>query len=110
MADARKGPEDSRDDGQCVPHFVSPTEFARLTGLSLTTVRRYLADGRLPKIQPGGAGYRILIPRAAIRQLASATAIPISQHPDHLGSEPSTTSDLPSGNRGPLPKWQNRRN
>ena len=43
--------------------YLTPEEFAHLSGLSLSTVRRYLADGRLPKVQPGGPRCRVLIPR-----------------------------------------------
>jgi hypothetical protein len=46
--------------------FLSPADFARHSGLSLSTVSRYLASGRLPKIQFGGRRCRVLIPRAAL--------------------------------------------
>jgi hypothetical protein len=46
--------------------YLSPEEFALVTGLSLSTVHRRLARQQLPKIQPGGKGTRIMIPLDAI--------------------------------------------
>ena len=43
-------------------HFLSPAEFSSHSGISLSTVWRYLADGLLPKVQPGGPRCRVLIP------------------------------------------------
>jgi hypothetical protein len=48
-------PAASAPASQPPPAFYSPAEFAGATGLSLSTVLRYLAAGRLPKVQPGGA-------------------------------------------------------
>jgi excisionase family DNA binding protein len=47
--------------------FISPAEYALLTGLSLSTVTRLLAKKKIPKLQPGGKGTRVLIPRDAVR-------------------------------------------
>ncbi len=47
----------------CDREAVSPQEFVVLSGLSIATVRRYIAGGRLPCIQPGGRRCRVLIPR-----------------------------------------------
>ena len=42
--------------------FLSPQEFAALSGLSIATVRRRIRDGQLPVFQPGGRRTRTLIP------------------------------------------------
>lgn len=46
--------------------YVSPIEFGKIAGLSLATVRRYVKEGRLPSLQPGGKRCRVLIPRSAL--------------------------------------------
>lgn len=52
--------------------FVSPITFVRLTGLPMSTVRRYLDDGRLPKVQSGGPQSRVLIPRSEVERFLHA--------------------------------------
>ena len=81
--------------------FVAPQEFARLSGLSLSTVYRYLKSGKLPFRQPNGRRGRILIAIDAIelargedkeQQIASnATPEPPVQEAPKLS--------------GPRPKW-----
>lgn len=99
MSDAAQGPFAERD-------AVSPEEYAHLTGLSLSTVRRYVRDQRLPSVQPGGRRCRVLIPRTALvhvsptdqglgAQAASASTLPVQQ-------APSRGSKLP----GPAPHWR----
>lgn len=51
---------------------LSPREFVELSGLSLATVHRRLADGSIPKIQFGGKRCRILIPRSALNSTITA--------------------------------------
>lgn len=92
--------------------YVSPAEFSSASGLSMSTVRRYLSDGRLPKAQPGGHRGRILIPLTALEILLV----------DHqaLASEPATTTvnatsvrapeKPPTALSGPQPRWLNRSN
>lgn len=55
--------------------FLSPQEFAASSGLSVVTVRRYLADGRLPAFQPGGRRCRVLIPRSALNQFTATLGV-----------------------------------
>jgi excisionase family DNA binding protein len=47
-------------------YYLSPQAIADLSGLSLSTVHRYLDKGKLPKEQPGGKRCRVLIPRDAL--------------------------------------------
>jgi hypothetical protein len=80
-------------------------EFARLTGLSVSTLKRRKRDGSLFYFQPGGPRSRVLIPRDAIERVLSqpklAVNVPEKPSPAHLNTK---TPRLP----GPLPKWAQR--
>lgn len=81
--------------------YLSPKEFARLSGLSEVTVRRYLKAGQLPHAQPGGERGRILIPRDALTGLQPPSEPQETQ--EHVTSE-----SPPLGGRelsGPSPQW-----
>lgn len=41
------------------PRLLTITEAAELLGHSQQTVRRWIADGRLPACRPGGSHYRV---------------------------------------------------
>ncbi|MCA9179346.1 MAG: helix-turn-helix domain-containing protein [Planctomycetales bacterium] len=89
------------------PSFLSPQDFARVSGLSVSTVHRYLAGGHLPKFQPGGKRCRILIPLTALEQFQNATSIQREQQPapsDDAAPQP----DNRSLSKGPKPKWTKR--
>ena len=82
-------------------------QFADLSGLSKSTVRRYLKAGKLPHDQPGGPRCRILIPLSA---LPSSENEPASVDPESGPTEeaitaeaehPQTLERLP----GPKPRW-----
>ena len=88
--------------------FLSPAEFAQLTGLSMATVRRYLRDGRVPKIQPGGARCRVLIPRAALE----LHLCPSTESDESIGlpaAEIRDDSNRDKRRHGPAPRWTGRR-
>ena len=78
--------------------YLSIKKFARLSGLSESTVRRRINDGTLPSSQPGGHGTAIRIPRNAFD-----LAIP---HSSEMSSE-EDTAQAPKL-RGPAPQWRNR--
>jgi hypothetical protein len=85
--------------------YVSPQEFAGLSGLSLSTVHRYLKSGRIACLQPGGPRSRILIPRTALLQGERF------QELDDETSAGSTASSQP-GKRpssGPRPRWMKKK-
>lgn len=93
--------------------FLTPNEYARLSGLSMATVRRYLAAGHLPKYQPGGPRCRVLIPLHALEALAG----PARQHPERselatdsvpTGQEPQHKTMQPPS-PGFTPRWKGRR-
>lgn len=93
--------------------YVSPGQFVCLSGLSMATVRRYLADGRLPKIQPGGEGCRVLIPRDALNasfrpQSMTKTESDTWKQSD-ARSEEICNSNSPPKSSGPTPRWRRRR-
>jgi hypothetical protein len=88
---------------------VSPQEFSDQSGLSIASVRRYLRDGKLPFVQPGGPRGRVLIPTDALARLAG----------DGRGdTSPPTPAASPAGERrseessrrpGPGPAWRRGR-
>lgn len=89
--------------------YLSPHEFGVMSSLSLATIRRYLRDGRLPSIQPGGPRCRVLIPGTALEAFLAAKHIegsrktersPTVTKPTYIPSKP-----LP----GPKPNWQQNR-
>jgi len=92
--------------------YLSPIEFSRVSGLSLSTVRRYLASGRLPKVQPGGRRCRVLVPREALEVFqppaeSYATAQTEIREDDHSKGPSSKPSSQPR-TRGPRPRWTQR--
>ena len=92
--------------------YASPDEFAGLTGLSMATVRRYLRDGRLPKVQPGGKRCRVMIPRDALEEFlpssyASGESTDVPMADNTAVSSPPTTST--PRDHGPVPRWMERR-
>ena len=93
---------------------VSPEEFAELSGLSSATVRRYLADGRLPKSQPGGRRCRVLIPVSALNPFAASAKSGVEEDANGNqdvaapASPTSADSTSPLSRRGPPPRWLRR--
>jgi len=88
---------------EIVREFLSPQEFAALCGLALITVRRYLADGRLPSVQPGGHRCRVLIPRSALTLFVKVGDVArVACRPSTKKSTPTPTRKSPAG---PAPRW-----
>lgn len=85
-------------------------ELERLSGLSLSTLRRRIADGSLPVIQPGGHRTRMAFlpnvlellsqPRRRVSDPASAETFKVATPP------PQEKGEKPIS--GPLPKWRRR--
>ena len=103
--DVGEKPESAPRNRVEVPATVSVEEFARLTGLSVSAVRRRVRDGSLPVRQYGGRGKRVLIQLSALGQ-----APPAQQ--DRIGECPANEADRPSlpaaAGRlpGPRPRWR----
>lgn len=88
--------------------YLSPQEFVLRSGLSIATVRRYLRDGRLPSVQPGGRRSRVLIPVTALEPFV-ATAVRLSTQPIapvevNLKRQDRTKRPIP----GPSPLWRSQ--
>jgi predicted DNA-binding transcriptional regulator AlpA len=84
--------------------FFSPAQFRELTGLSLATIHRRLADGSLPKVQIGGKRCRILIPRSALSAvIQSATEPSVCDK-----STAPSTAEKPPALGGMRPRWMSR--
>lgn len=94
--------------------LVSPKEYAAQSGFSLPTVRRYLDQGILPKVQPGGFRCRIGIPRsllAAVSNAKSATEEASAEALDAENGQRTGADSQPpptSVRRGPKPRWMRR--
>jgi excisionase family DNA binding protein len=105
-ADGPTGPHETDPDASDRV-FLAPAEFARRTGLSLATVRRYIAAGRIPVAQPGGFRSRLLIPHDAI-----SLPLPALEGHRALTTEPvrrRSAVQNPANNAdrlsGPRPGW-----
>jgi hypothetical protein len=88
-------PQDSR--------FLSVAAFARLTGLSVATVRRRVRDGSVVVFQPGGPRTRVLIPWTQLQFSMPRTS---REKPMAVTQDSSECSKL----SGPAPRWRQRLN
>ena len=94
--------EASQDSATESTEYVSPQEFARLSGLSLATIHRYLKRGKLQFRQPGGKRARLLIPRTALEHFEHSFPVkPAAEQSPAPTPDAETSSRLP----GPRPKW-----
>ena len=93
MTDSALSPDQRQRD------HLSPQEFAQQSGLSLSTVHRYLKAGHLPKLQLAGPRGRVLIPRSALASIQEQASVPPVPRP--------ATANKPSSPKlsGPTPKW-----
>jgi hypothetical protein len=77
----------------------------------MATVRRYLKDGRVPSVQPGGARCRVLIPVAAVEHFLCTS----TDTNDSVGTPAAdapgecNTFDHDERRHGPEPHWTRRR-
>src|SRR5579871_5821381 len=79
--------------------FLNKRELMAQTGLSGPTIERYKKSGKIPFVQPGGKGARVLYPRNAVA--AAATVFnPTEPTPSTVIAAPS-----PKG-QGRRPQWQ----
>jgi excisionase family DNA binding protein len=83
--------------------YLGYAEIAAQTGISLSTLRRRVKEGRLPFIQPGGRRTRIVFPADVIERLLqnagnAAETTPVSS------TEPARSAAKPT-HHGPRPKW-----
>lgn len=90
--------------------FLTPTEFANKSRLSIATVRRRLKDGSLVSFQPGGSGTAIRIPASELKRLSQLQED--SPYPSRETSQNQTEADSlqitknhSSKMAGPRPLW-----
>jgi excisionase family DNA binding protein len=83
--------------------YLDIRQFSRLTNLSVPTVRRRVAQGTIPALQPGGPGTKLLfrpdaLERAAAADVSAATANPPPADAPLAGPEPKwlTPGGLPA--------------
>lgn len=88
----------AKDSHHVGRQFLSPVEFAEVTGLSPATVRRRIAERRIPIYQPGGPRTRVLIPIKAL-------GAPERSEPVPSGS-PATDAPPLGKLAGPAPRWR----
>jgi hypothetical protein len=90
------------------PKLLSPREVAKLTGFGIATIRRRLADGSLPKFQPGGPGTRIGVEPTA---LVATNSIRAACGPAAASSQPLPVPRTRAADAtrlaGPQPRWMN---
>ncbi|QDT03116.1 hypothetical protein K227x_14960 [Rubripirellula lacrimiformis] len=82
--------------------YVLPQQFAAQAGISLSTVHRYLASGRLTKIQRGGKNSRVWIP---VQELSSLdeSSVGVASVVDAIAEMPARKrTSLP----GRTPEWK----
>jgi hypothetical protein len=86
---------------QLVPpqkHYLDIDELSALSGLSTSTLRRYVRQGKIAALQPGGPGSRLLfrpdaLEAAALLPAASEIVTPASSGPRRLpGRQPGWMS------------------
>ncbi len=88
-------------------NFLSPKDFAAFSGLSLTTVRRYLAAGKIACIQLGGHRHRQLISVDALSQIETVSGTPqVSKQHSQIQQTPSVPVADAAQRSGPLPRWR----
>ena len=78
--------------------FVKLRDFAKLSPVSESTIRRWVTAGKLEHIQPGNAGTTILIPLDALARIDA----PASAQGTDLSIGSVAKNDIP----GRLPKWK----
>ncbi len=93
---------DSRDsvspNSDPLPRYLDIREFAVVTKLSASTIRRLVKAGSIKAIQPGGKGHRMLFRLSSLEQ---------SQMLPDRASEEKPTAKTPSRPAsGPRPRWK----
>lgn len=76
-------------------------EYAELSSLSASTVRRRIADGTLPKWQPAGPGTRVIIPVACLPSAVTSALSPLPALPVPVSAEA-----VKPRISGPTPRWK----
>ena len=89
----------SRGETNAARTYLNIQEFARFSGLSVSTVRRLVEAGNIPFYQPGGKGTKVLLRRDALELTHAKSDLPgLSQDPEAAKTP-----------RGPKPRWMRPR-
>lgn len=78
--------------------YLTPTEFAKMAALSVSTLWRRIKDGTIPSYQPAGKGTRRLIPVDAIE-------LPVPIHSSAAAPDSAVDTSPQSSRRGRKPLW-----
>lgn len=78
--------------------YYTIQEAARILGLSVSTIRRRIADGTLSVFQPGGERTAIRVPLAALEHVTDVK-------PNEAEHDTAESTSKPK-RKGPPPKWQ----
>lgn len=84
-------------------HDYTVREFASLTSLSVSTIRRRIEDGTLTAWQPGGPGTRVLVLASNLLTPHTAAVPEKSLSSTIIITPPSIA---PARLSGPLPRWK----
>lgn len=87
--------------------YVSIDELHKLSGLSLSTLRRRIKDGTLRPIQPGGPRTRLLFRADVLEQFAVPSPLGPNQTTERAEESERESIDTRSSvrNPGPRPRW-----
>lgn len=86
------------EDASKDQHLLTLAELCEISGFSPSTIRRWVREGRIRGLQPGGRGGHIRFRRHVLEQLGNP---PIQETPDLNDSEAKPRSVRP----GPKPKF-----
>ncbi len=93
----------AEDDSADQPRYLSPKEFAAACGASISTINRYLRDGKLPYAQPNGEYGRRFIPRDALE--AHMVGNELKDQSTKASDESSEETAQGARLAGPSPQW-----
>jgi predicted DNA-binding transcriptional regulator AlpA len=90
----------SSEDSPARKDLFSIPEAANYTGLSPSSLWRYIGKGRLPKVQHGGSGSRVMLRRIDLVTLTAASTAIVP------GPAPAAVAPGPSKLSGRTPAWK----
>lgn len=96
-------PQPAREPNAMDGH-ITVERFLELVPISAATLRRRLADGTIPKYQPGGRRTRVLIPISALRDQTETQSSRSTEEPSNPKSPTNTGDSEPIP--GPRPSWK----
>jgi excisionase family DNA binding protein len=89
-------PQAASDTAIPPPECLSYEQLSARTQLSISTLRRRVKEGKIPFLQPGGPGTRIVFPADLVNRLLQTATPKIT---------PESPPPVVATRRGPKPKW-----